>query len=83
MIYSGLLLGMLASGFHVLIRKRRLTDLAAWAYLLGGAAGGMSAVLCLMPVDVLSRKDIVLIALAGYFMADIFAALMNGQGKRA
>lgn len=80
-VYLGLLIGMLASGVHVLMFKGSLTDSRAWALLLGGAIGGVLAASFLTPVETFSRKDIVLVALCGYFAADVFAALIAGTRK--
>lgn len=82
-LYLGLMIGMLASGIHVLLGKRRLSGTTLWAYLLGGGGGGLLAAMFLEPSAPLSRNDVLLIALSGYFIAEISAVLVNGRGKRA
>lgn len=82
-LYLGVVLGMLASGVHVLLCKRRLSGTTVWAYLLGGAGGGLLAATALEPSAPLSRNDVLLLALAGYFIAEITAVLVGGKGSRA
>ncbi len=81
-VYLGLLLGMIASGVHVLMFKgTEIDSRACWALLFGGAFGGVLATLCLAPIDSFSRSSVLLIALCGYFAADVFAAVLAGARK--
>ena len=79
LILLGLLLGTLASLLNVLYVQRELTDFEVWAYLIGGAVGGLITAMCLQPVGAFSRQHVMLILFAGFFSAQTFAALLFGR----
>ncbi len=78
-LYLSLIIGMLASGLCVLARRRLLSHFEIIACLAGGALGGVFAAYLVGPVMVLSRNDILLLALAGYVGADWCMALLGGR----
>lgn len=79
LILLGLLLGALASLFNVLYAQRELSDFEVWAFLIGGAVGGLITAMCLQPVAAFDRQDVLLILLAGFFSAQTFATLLFGR----
>lgn len=69
-IALGLLLGALASGLHILVSTRDLTDVEIACRLLGGAISGLFCVMLLDSAQY-SRSTIMLILLAGYVGGDL------------
>lgn len=81
MLFLGALIGMMGSGFHVLLVSGEMRGSTIWALLFGGGFGGLVAVVLLEPTGGLWRQHVMLIGLSGYFVADIAAALVTG-GRR-
>ena len=71
--------GVFASFFNVLLLKSDMTDVHCWTLLLGGLFGGGLAGIALHPAPDITPLGIAFMALAGYFSADIFAALLTGS----
>lgn len=82
-IYLALLIGMLASGFHVVFKRARLSDGVIYASLIGGTLGGLVAAFLIGPAETLTRNDILLIALCGYVGAGALIAWVRPTRKRA
>lgn len=82
LVFLGAFVGAIASFFNVLFVKGALTGAGALTFIVGGAAGGAIAGLCLQAGSI-GRNDIVLVALAGYFVADVAATIASGGARRA
>lgn len=82
MVFLGLLIGLLVTVMNVIFVKGEMRPFTCGAFMFGGAFGGVLAALCMSPFDGISRRDIVLIALAGYFFADLAATLATGGVRK-
>lgn len=81
-IFLALLIGMLASGPHVVFHRGRISDAAVYGYLIGGALGGLVGAFLVGPVGTHLRNDIVLVWLTGYVCAGWLVAWVRPARKR-
>ena len=78
----GLLLGALASLLNVFFVKGEMRTDTCNAFILGGAVGGGLASMFLPSFADISRQDLLIIALCGYFFADLAATLTAGGARK-
>lgn len=76
-ILIGMLLGMLSSGVQVVLQERERPCVVIVARLIGGLLGGLFAAISVGSTEIVV-KDVVLILLAGYVAADLFAFIVFG-----
>ena len=76
LVWLGAVLGLVAALLKSIIANR--VDLT-WHYVLGGLIGGIICGSCLAPMATseVTRAHILLLELAGYFGADVVAALIG------
>lgn len=82
LVFMAGFLGAFSSFFNVLFARRLLRRFEISAYIGGGLLGGIFVAACMLPADEVSRWDVALLALAGYFGADLMHAIVCKRSAR-